>query len=111
MIYFLQENCMYSTNVPRRLHQCLFIVLTVFFVSLPVMAQQDQGRIGGVVKDANGAVVPGASVLVKNDRTREERTATATDSGSYIVSGLRPSTYTVTASGQNLSVRATGVQL
>ena len=105
---------MYSTNVPRRLRQCMLVVLTfatVFLISLPVLAQQDQGRIGGVVKDANNAVVPGASILVKNERTGEERTATSTDAGSYIVSGLRPSVYSVTASAQNLSVRATGVQL
>ena len=105
---------MYSTNVPRRLHQCLLVVLTfatVFLIDLPVQAQQDQGRIGGVINDANGAIVPGASILVKNERTGEERTATSTDSGSYIVSGLRPSLYTVTASAQNLNVRATNVQL
>jgi outer membrane receptor protein involved in Fe transport len=107
MIHFPQENCMYSTNVPR----FLLVALTVLLIGLPAYAQQDQGRIGGVVKDANGAVVPGASVLVKNERTGEERTATSTESGSYIVSGLRPSTYTVTASGQNLSVRASSVQL
>ena len=55
--------------------------------------------------------MPGASIVVKNERTGEERTATSTDSGSYIVSGLRPSLYTVTASAQNLTVRATNVQL
>src|ERR1044072_5260798 len=111
MIYFPQENCMYSTNVPRRLLHVVLTFATVFLIGLPAYAQQDQGRIGGVVKDANGAVVPGASVLVKNDRTGEERTATSTDSGSYIVSGLRPSSYTITASAQNLNVRATSVQL
>src|SRR5262245_42190058 len=110
MIYFPQENCMYSTNVPRRLHQVLLVVLMFAVTFLTVHAQQDQGRIGGVVKDANGAIVPGASVLVKNERTGEERTATSTESGSYIVSGLRPSVYTITASGQNLTVRATNVQ-
>ena len=102
---------MYSTNVPRRLLLVVLTFATVFLISLPVLAQQDQGRIGGVVKDANGAIIPGASILVKNDRTGEERTATSTESGSYIVSGLRPSVYTVTASAQNLNVRATSVQL
>src|SRR5215510_2437880 len=105
---------MYSTNLPRRLHEFLLVFLTfatVFLISLPVQAQQDQGRIGGVVKDANGAIVPGASILVKNDRTGEERTATSTETGQYIVSGLRPSVYTVSASAQNLNVRATSVQL
>jgi hypothetical protein len=99
---------MYSTNVPRRL---LLVVLMLALGFLTARAQQDQGRIGGVVKDANGAVVPGASVLVKNERTGEERTATATESGAYIVSGLRPSVYTITASAQNLNVRATSIQL
>src|SRR5678815_4324481 len=108
MIYFPQENCMYSTNVPRRL---LLVVLMLALGFLTVHAQQDQGRIAGAVKDANGAVIPGASVLVKNERTGEERTATSTESGSYIVSGLRPSLYTITASAQNLTVRATSVQL
>ena len=104
---------MYSTTVPRRLHRSLLLLLTIAAISLThtTQAQQDQGRIAGVVKDANGAVVQGAAMLVKNERTGEERTATSTDSGSYIVSGLRPSIYSVTASALNLSVRATRVQL
>ena len=104
---------MYSTNVPRRLHRLLLLLLTFAAISLthPAHAQQDQGRIGGVVSDANGAIVPGASIIVNNERTGEERTATSTATGSYIVSALRPSLYTVTASGQNLSVRVTNVQL
>src|SRR5215213_5482573 len=112
MIYFPQENCMYSTNVPRRLLLVVLTVAVVFLTGfLPARAQQDQGRIGGVVKDSNGAVVPGASVLVKNERTGEERTATSTESGSYFVSGLRPSVYAITAAAQNLTVRATSIQL
>src|SRR6185312_11915271 len=105
---------MYSNNVPRRVRQVLLLVTflaTVCLIQLPAHAQQDQGRIAGTVTDANGALVPGASIVVKNERTGEERTATSTDSGAYIVSGLRPSLYTVTASAQNLSVRATNVQL
>ena len=101
---------MYSNNIPRLL-QLLLMVATVCFIQLPAHAQQDQGRIGGVVTDSQGALVPGASVVVKNEKTGDERTATSSDSGSYIVSGLRPSLYTVTATAQSLTVRATGVQV
>lgn len=111
MIYFPQENCMYSTNVPRRFLLVVLTFATVFLVGLPTQAQTDQGRIGGVVTDANGAVVPGASILVKNERTGEERTGTSSESGSFLVSGLRPALYTVTASAQNLNVRVTNVQI
>jgi len=99
---------MYSNNIPRLL-QLLLIVAAMG--CLPAHAQQDQGRIGGVITDSQGAIVPGASVVVKNERTGEERTATSTESGSYIVSALRPSLYTISATAQNLTVRATGVRL
>ena len=105
---------MHSNNVPRPVRQVLLLVAllaTVCLIQLPASAQQDQGRIAGTVTDANGAVVPGAAIVLKNERTGEERTATSSDSGAYIVSGLRPSLYTITASAQNLTVRATNVQL
>jgi Carboxypeptidase regulatory-like domain/TonB dependent receptor len=103
-----------STNVPQPFRY-LLLVLTAFaalsLIQLPAQAQTDQGRIAGIVTDANGAIVPGASILVKNERTGDERIATSTESGSYLVSGLKPSIYTVTASAQSLSVRASNVQL
>src|SRR6266850_5738771 len=74
-------------------------------------AQTDQGRIVGTVTDANGAVIPGASVVIKSERTGEERTAITNEAGNYFVSGLRPSLYTVTATAQNLTVRLANVQL
>ena len=102
---------MYANNLPRLLQLLLAVVATVCLVQLPAMAQTDQGRISGTVTDSNGALVPGANVVVKNERTGEERTATSTDAGFYVVSGLKPSVYTVTASAQNLTVRAANVQL
>src|SRR5829696_1767710 len=100
---------MYSTTVPRLL--LLLLTFAAFSLTPPAQAQTDQGRIAGVVADANGAIVQGASIVVKNERTGEERTATSSDSGSYIVTALRPSLYTVTASAQNLHARVTNVQL
>ena len=104
---------MYTTNVPRPFRYLLLVLTAFAALSLiqSAQAQTDHGRIRGIVTDANGAIVPGASIVVKNERTGEERTATSTDSGSYLLAGLRPSIYTVTASAQNLSVRAANVQL
>src|SRR6201991_1061050 len=104
---------MYST-LPRRVRRFSCVVLALAAVCLfqfPAFAQSDQGRISGIVTDANGGIVPGATVLVKNERTGEERTATSNESGYYIISALKASTYTITASGQNLTVRATSVQV
>src|SRR5262245_31662134 len=60
-------------------------------------AQIDQGRITGTIRDASGAVVPGASVVIKNERTGEERTSVSSAQGLYLVPGLRASMYSVRA--------------
>jgi hypothetical protein len=99
---------------PRRFHSIFVIVFTLalaVLTQLTTLAQTDQGRIVGTVSDANGAIVPGSSVLVKNERTGEERTATTNESGYYIIASLKPSLYTITATAQNLTVRATNVRL
>jgi hypothetical protein len=89
----------------------ILLLATICFLPILGQAQTDQGRIVGTVTDANGGIVPGASVLVKNDRTGEERTATTNEAGYFIVPGLRPSTYTITVTAQNLTIRAAAVQL
>src|ERR1041385_4415393 len=99
---------------PLRLSHTLLLVLAFAVISvLPAIAfaQADQGRIVGTVTDVNGGIVPGAIVVIKNDRTGEERTATTNESGYYVVSALRPSLYTVTANAQSLTVRLSNVQL
>jgi hypothetical protein len=101
---------MHSKNGPRRVRYLLLAIVVLATASV-VEAQTDHARIGGTVTDANGAVVLGASVVVKNERTGEERTATTTESGTYTISALKPSMYTVSASAQNLTVRVTNVQL
>jgi len=60
-------------------------------------AQVDQGRVAGTIKDQTGAVIPGVTITVKNDRTGEERSVVSGEKGDYLVVALKPSTYTVSA--------------
>ena len=111
--YLIQENLMQFSSPPRlsRASISILALALITFLPLIVFAQADQGRIVGTVTDANGGIIPGAAVVVKNDRTGEERTATTNESGYYIVSPLKPSTYSVTATAQGLTVRVSNVQL
>jgi len=84
---------------------------TLLFAAMTAFGQSDTGRITGVLTDQNGAVVPGATIVVKNDKTSEERTATSTSDGTYIVASLKPSIYSVTATTQGLSTSAANVQV
>ena len=65
-------------------------------------AQMDQGRIVGTVTDAQGAAVPGATFLVTNEKTGDQRTATSNNQGHYFVTGLAPGQYSLTAKGDGL---------
>ncbi len=64
---------------------------------------QTTGRLAGIVKDQNGAVIVGAEVTVTSLATAEERKVTTDTEGNYTVPLLPPATYRVrvTASGFN----------
>ena len=67
------------------------------------LAQSDSGRITGSVRDSSSAVIAGASVTVKNERTGETRTVTSDTQGRFVAAPLRPSTYTLRADAQGFA--------
>jgi hypothetical protein len=78
-----------------RLRIILLSLLTLAFAG-SAWAQKDTGSIVGTVKDATGAVVPGAKVVV-TDVDRGITSTSATDeAGEYVASPLRVGRYTVT---------------
>ena len=87
-------------------------IFTILLISVLSIFAQSQGHISGTVTDASGAIVPGATVTVKNDKTGETRTVTATEDGTFSVPALQPSTYTITVTGGNFKpTTQAGVQV
>ena len=80
-----------------QLRSYISVFVIVCTLAISSFGQSDQGRIGGVVKDTTGAVIPGVTVVVKNERTGEEHSTVSGDAGEYLVTALRPSTYSVKA--------------
>src|SRR5687768_2761699 len=76
---------------------CLFPALLIFLFVSVASAQEFRGTIAGTVTDPNGAVVPGATVVVKNTQTNVDNTVTTNDEGAYTVPLVQPGTYTVSA--------------
>jgi hypothetical protein len=62
----------------------------------PAGAQETTGTIQGSVSDASGAVLPGATVVVKHVETGQSQEVTTNASGRYTVPFLRPGNYEVT---------------
>lgn len=69
----------------------------LFIMSIPTMAQNSTGSISGIVRDASGAVIPGATLQVVSTETGLTREAVSNESGEYSVSQLAIGRYTVTA--------------
>jgi hypothetical protein len=65
--------------------------------ALPVWAQTtSMGTMTGVVTDPSNAVVPDATITVKDKSTGDIRTTTTNSAGRYVFVNLRPGTYEVT---------------
>ncbi len=75
-------------------------------------AQVVGGTITGSVTDATGAIVPGATVTVRNENTGTERRLTADSAGEFSAPSVSVGTYTVTVAAQGFGeLRRMGVAL
>jgi hypothetical protein len=81
------------------------VLAALLLLQVAALGQGDNGKISGTVKDQDGAIVPGASVTVINDRTGDERSATTNTDGTFSVAALKASTYTVTATATGLGTK------
>jgi len=70
-------------------------VFVLFFLAFTLQAQVDTGTILGTVRDASGAVVPGAKITITNEGTSVAQSTTTSASGNYVFTPLRIGTYTV----------------
>jgi hypothetical protein len=85
-----------SVQISRAIWRVFAGVVAVVLMCIGVAsAQVDSGQISGTVTDQTGAVVPNASVTVKNTGTNAERTAVTSATGFYQVTTLPPGNYEV----------------
>ncbi len=74
----------------------LAIALMVPLMMLGVaIAQTSKGIVAGTVRDATGAVIPGATVTVTSQDTSETRTTTTASTGGYRVDAINPGLYSI----------------
>jgi len=62
-----------------RLMFAVFAAFMFVLCTLSISAQEFRGTIAGTVTDPNGAIVPGAKVIVKNIDTNIATTVTTND--------------------------------
>ena len=87
-------------------------VLLLGLSALSVLGQASAGRIVGIVRDASGVAVVGATITATNEDTRVARVVRTSATGAYEVAGLPAGRYTVAATMSGFrEVTQRGLQL
>ncbi len=95
-------------NIQKKLHGKVILMAVILMIgSMAVLGQEFRGTISGTVSDPNGAVVAGATVLVKNRATNVSQTVSTNSEGAFSVPFLQPGVYdvSVSSSGFKKSLR------
>ncbi len=90
----------------------LKLIAALILLCGPCLGQSTFGSLTGTVVDPTGAVVPGATVTVKNQATQEARSVTTAQDGTYLVVNLDPGVYKILVEAPGFRTSVTeGVQL
>ena len=99
---FTREKC---------LRQMIFITTLILSFAAVSRAQSATATLSGTVIDANGAVVSGANVKIKNEATAFEQARTTNGDGFFVFSQLAPSTYVLTVEQSGFAASRSNVVL
>src|SRR5829696_3373477 len=78
-----------------RVLRSVVLLLCFALLAIPAAAQFDRSQLSGRVKDAQGGLVPGATVVATNQQTQINSTAVTDAAGYFTFPNLSPGKYTV----------------
>ncbi|MBV9301185.1 MAG: carboxypeptidase regulatory-like domain-containing protein [Acidobacteriaceae bacterium] len=82
---------------PRLLHAAFAVFASlILFSPISLRSQTVTGTLTGTVTDQSGAVVPGASVGMRNQASGDERRTVSNNDGFFSINAVQPGSYTVT---------------
>jgi hypothetical protein len=82
---------------PRLARTACLALLLACLLAPPASPQASTGVVSGTVRDASGAVIPGATVVLTNTNTNGVSRTAANDAGFYMLPGVLPGPYRLTA--------------
>lgn len=75
---------------------CALVPLLLLASYLPAQGQTTTGALRGTVTDARGAVIPDATITIRNTDTGRTYTTKSNEAGAYYLPGLPPGSYVLT---------------
>src|SRR3989441_1263096 len=87
-------------DITRKLMLAAPVLTALLFITSAVALGQSTATLQGTVTDQKGAVVPNATVIVRNQATSIERTVQTDNSGNYQIAALPVGAYSVVVQAQ-----------
>ena len=94
---------LFGMMLPRRRGQCFVAFVVLFLLAKTGDAQLSTASVNGVVLDSSGAVVPNATIKLRNVATSVETITASNSTGSYAIVSITPGQYTLDASAKSFS--------
>jgi hypothetical protein len=90
-----QDPGKYFPKLWRHVPLSLALALAVLLVLLPTAHAQVSATVNGTVYDGTGAVIPGATITLTNDATRDKRNSVSNGEGYFAFPALLTGTYSL----------------
>lgn len=92
-----------TETIVHLFRKSLAVACMVLLTCVAVTAQTSKGILAGVVRDASGAALPDATVVVTNEATGESRTVSSGGTGAFRAEAINPGPYKVHVSHTGFS--------
>ncbi len=77
--------------------------LILLLLSSPARGQVSTASVNGVIRDQAGAVIPGASILLRSVETSVEHSSVSNNAGEYVILNITPGRYTIQTSARGFT--------
>ncbi len=99
----IAPRAMHKAHTLAVLRNMILVLLGLLVCGATAYSQVERASITGVITDGKGGVIPGATVLVRNEETNTAVSLTSDNAGSYNAINLTPGSYSIEVDSQGFS--------
>src|SRR5580692_10095706 len=97
----------FTPRVLRNLFAACTIAAILMLLSSACRAQVSTASVNGVVRDPQGAVIPGATIVLHSVETSVDHSSVSNSAGNYVILNITPGRYTIQASARGFNPEKT----
>ena len=97
----------FTQGVVQNLFAACTFAAVLIALSPACRAQVSSASVNGVVRDPQGAVIPGATIVLHSVETSVEHSSVSNSAGNYVILNITPGRYTIRASAQGFTPQKT----